>query len=369
MRRVFGVLAALALLAGVGVALLWPGDEPDGSDGVVTISGLIGSEKREFFADPDVVAELQKQGLKVTTDTTGSWLMGESDLAKYDFAFPASLSPAEEIRKQRQIKSEPVRPFYSPLVVLAHRSMADVLKENGLAGQSSSEPAVWTLKMDAYLKAVQEGRKWQDLKGAGSHNELRGLLFLTTTDPSTSSSGALYLAAISYLANGHQVVSDDAGVGAVKDVVRQVTSVQGDQKTSSDGPFKDFLSGVGNGPVLAYESQMAALTAKGVSTPGGSAGDLVVLYPDTTVFSDHTLVALKPGAEKLAAVLRDDQVLRDLEAKYGFRPQADPGALGKAVKGRQGPAYASDLAAAGVQQAQVPTVAVLNKLINAAKGK
>ncbi|WP_405365872.1 hypothetical protein [Kitasatospora sp. NBC_00039] len=368
MRRVFGVLTALALLAGVGVALFRDNDPP-GSGKVVTISGLIGSEKREFFADPDVIAELQKQGLKVVTDTTGSWLMGESDLTRYDFAFPASLSPAEEIRKQRQIKSEPVRPFYSPLVALAHQSMAEVLRENGLAARSESDPKVWTLRMDAYLKAVQEGRKWQDLKGASSHNELKGLLFLTTTDPSTSSSGALYLATISYLANGHQVVSDDAGVGLVKDVVRQVTSVQGDQKTSSDGPFKDFLSGVGNGPVLAYESQVAALTAKGVSTPGGSAGDLVVLYPDTTVFSDHTLVALKPGAEKLAELLRDDQVLRDLEAKYGFRPQADPQALSKAVRDKQGPVYAPDLAAAGVQQAQVPTVAVLNKLINAAKGK
>lgn len=229
MRRVFAVLAAVALLAGVGVALFWPKDGPGGD--VVAISGVIGSEKREFFADPDVVAQLAKNGLKVTTVTTGSWLMGDSDLKPYDFAFPASLSPAEEIRDHLQIKSEPVRPFYSPLVVIAHQSVADVLKANGLAAQSESK--VWTLKMDAYLKAVQEGRKWQELTGAQGHAELAGSVFLTTTDPSTSSSGALHLAAISYLANGHQVVSDDAGVGRVKDVVRQVTALQGTRRPAA----------------------------------------------------------------------------------------------------------------------------------------
>ncbi|MFG3049854.1 hypothetical protein ACGFZP_02720 [Kitasatospora sp. NPDC048239] len=369
MRRVFGVLAALVLLAGVGVALFWTdGGDPDGKDKVITISGVIGSEKREFFADPDVVAELRKKGLKVDTVTTGSWLMGDSDLKDYAFAFPSSLSPAEDIRRRRQINTEPVRPFYSPLVVLAHRQVADVLKGNGLA--SVSDSGVWTFKMDPYLKAVQDGRRWQDLTGTKDHAELSGSIFLTTTDPSTSSSGALHLAAISYLANGHQVVSDDAGVARVAGVVKQVTSMQGDQKTSSDGPFKDFLSGVGNPLVLVYESQVAALSAKGTTTPGGSAGDLVVLYPDTTVSSDHTLVALQPGGEKLAAALRDDPVLRDLEARYGFRPQADPTALGRAVKdAKGGPVYAPDLSAAGVQQAQVPTVAILNKLINAAKGK
>ncbi|MFF2039329.1 hypothetical protein ACFVVX_02775 [Kitasatospora sp. NPDC058170] len=363
MRRVFGVLAALVLLAGVGVALFWPGGDPDGKDKVITISGVIGSEKREFFADPDVVAALRKQGLKVDTVTTGSWLMGDSDLDRYDFAFPSSLSPAEEIRQKKSIKSESVRPFYSPLVVLAHRQVADVLKSNSLA--TVSETGVWTFKMDGYLKSVQSGLRWQDLNGTKEHAELSGSIFLTTTDPETSSSGALYLAAVSYLANGHQVVSDDAGVARVAGVLKQVTSMQGDQKTSSDGPFKDFLSGVGNPLVLVYESQVAALSTKG-TTPD----DLVVLYPDTTVSSDHTLVTLKPDGDKLATALRDDPALRDLETRFGFRPQADPAALGRAVKNRKGGlVYAPDLAAAGIQQAQVPRVAVLNKLINAAKGK
>ena len=72
---------------------------------------------------------------------------------------------------------------------------------------------------------------------------------------------------VSYLANERRVVSDDAGVGRVKDLVRKVTAMQG-TKTSSDGPLEDFLLNVGSPLVLVYELQVAALTAQGRQTTG-----------------------------------------------------------------------------------------------------
>ncbi|MGW6914114.1 hypothetical protein ACWGB8_09865 [Kitasatospora sp. NPDC054939] len=365
MKRALGVVAALVLLAGVAVALLR--SDPSGGGGPVVISGLIGSEKREFFQDPEVVAELKARGVEVKIDSTGSWLMSEAQLGAYDFAFPASSSPANAIKDKQQIFGEQVRPFYSPLVVVAHAPVAEVLRQNGLAKRSES--GVWTFAMGAYVDLVQAKKTWQDLKETAGHNELAGDLYLTTTDPADSSSGALYLALVSYLANGRQVVSDDAGVARVADPVRRVVSVQGGQRSSSDGPFTDFVSGASSPLVLAYESQVAALTAKGKATPGGSAGDMVVLYPDITISSDHTVVALKENGKRLAELLRDNERLRTLAAKYGFRPQADPGALSKAVSGKPGPHFAPDLAAAQVQQVQVPTVEMLKKLVNTAKGR
>ncbi|MGW4896738.1 hypothetical protein ACWEQL_31445 [Kitasatospora sp. NPDC004240] len=366
MKRAFGVLAALLLIGGVAFALLRPvggDDKPE----TIKVTGLIGSEKREFFADPAVIAELRQQGLEVTVESTGSWLMGSTDLKKYDFAFPASSSPAEGIKKSNGVTGEQVRPFYSPLVMVAHRQVAEVLKKNGLAEVSKSD--VWTFKMDAYVQAVREKRTWEQLTGSAGHRELSGRLFVTTTDPDDSSSGALYLALVSYLANGRQVVSDDAGVQRVKDLVKGVVEVQGGQRSSSEGPFTDFVSGVGSPLVLAYESQVASLTAKGGVAKGGSAGDMVMLYPDVTVSSDHTVVARTDGGRKLAELLRDNKTLRALEAKYGFRPQADPVALEQVVAGKEGPVFARDLSAAQVVQAQVPTVEMLGKLVNTAKGR
>ncbi|MER8103033.1 hypothetical protein [Kitasatospora sp. NPDC094016] len=356
MRRTLGVLAALALLGGVTYALI-PQDDPGGD--IVTVSGLIGSEKRDFFQDPQVVAELAKQGMKVNAESIGSWLM---DGDAKDFAFPASQPPADKLRVDWNIKEVPVQPFYSPLVILAHRPVADVLMGNGLATLDRST-GLWTFRMDAYLAALKAGRTWPDLAGATEHAELKGPVFLTTTDPETSSSGALHIALLSYLLNNRQVVYDQAGIDATKDVLRTATAIQGGQKSSSDEPFKAFLAGVGNPLVLAYESQAAAMVLKGEST-----GDMVVLYPDTTVYTDHTIVGRTPNGRRLAAQLHDNAELRRLEAKFGFRPQDDPDAFAALVKGRT-PVLAPDLAAAKVNQPQIPVPDVLTRLIKAAKGK
>jgi hypothetical protein len=359
MRRVISVLVAVGLLCGVGYAVARTVQEPADAKPVRV---LIGSEKAGFFNDPEVAAEFRANGLDVRQQTIGSWSMASADLKDVDLAFPSSRGPGDEIAKAKGITTEPVRPFYSPLVVIAHNSVAQVLKDNGLAEQSGAAP--WKLRMKPYLDAVRNNTKWSGLKGAAGHAELTGEIYLTTTDPRTSSSGALHLAAVSYLANGDRVVADDAGVAEVGPLLRKLTEKQGDQKTSTDGPFNDFQSGVGNPLVLVYESQVASLKAQGIST-----GDLVVLYPDTTVSSDHTAVGLTPEGRKVAELLRDNPKLRALEARHGFRPQADQAAFSKALEGHPGPDFAADLSAAGIRQAPVTAVPVLGKLVDAAKGK
>ncbi|GAA2243636.1 hypothetical protein GCM10010430_26710 [Kitasatospora cystarginea] len=167
MRRAGGVLASLLLLAGVAFAIL---HERGDTDRTVTVRGLIGSEKLDFFNDQAVTDELKAKGFRVAVETTGSWSMASTSLDGYGFAFPASLPPAEEIRKQRQISTEPVRPFYSPLVIVAHSPVAELLARNGLAEKGSS--GLWTFHMSDYLQAVKAGRNWQDLKDAKSHPDL-----------------------------------------------------------------------------------------------------------------------------------------------------------------------------------------------------
>ncbi|MFJ9521513.1 hypothetical protein ACIRPK_25060 [Kitasatospora sp. NPDC101801] len=359
MRRVISVLVAVVLLCGVGYVVVRNLDDPAEPKQVRV---LIGSEKAGFFNDPEVIAEFRANGLDVRPQTIGSWSMVTADLKDVDLAFPSSRGPAEKIAADHGISTELVRPFYSPLVVIAHRKVAEVLAKNGLAEQTGEAP--WKLRMDKYLAAFKRGAKWSEFQGAAGNAELTGEMYLTTTDPRTSSSGALFLAAASYLENHEQVVADDAGVSAVGALLKRLTEKQGEQKTSSDGPFSDFRSGVGNALVLVYESQVAALTAHGTSTD-----DLVVLYPDTTVSSDHTAVGLTPDGRRVADLLKDSPKLRALEAGHGFRPTADQAAFGKALEGHPGPAFAQELAAAGVKQAPVATFPVLAKLVETAKGK
>ncbi len=350
-RRIAGIVLAVLLIGGVAAAVVAGRNGQDKGTATKTVQGVIGSEKAEFFADPDVVKALAAKGYTVKTETSGSWAMEGLDLKGYDFAFPSSQAPADELADKYHLRSPLPRPFYSPLVVVAHRSAAQVLAANGLATLAKN---TGTLKMAAYLDAARHDRTWQQLKGASAHGELTGTLFIASTDPETSNSGALYLAAASYVANGGNVVADDAAIGRTAPLMHRLVSVQGAQQSSTDAEFRDFVSGVGNPLVLVYESQVAALL-----TEGEDAGDLTVLYPDTTANSDHTVVPLTPEGRALGELLSTDPALRRLAVRHGFRPQ---GATAEFTAATAAHATYLNQKLTGVRQAPVPASKVLHEM-------
>ncbi|MFE2034428.1 hypothetical protein ACFXBB_14465 [Streptomyces scopuliridis] len=355
MKRIVGIVLAVLLIGGVAAAVVAGREDDQGSGtgsgsgtATKTVRGVIGSEKSEFFADPDVVKALADKGFAVKTETSGSWAMEEMPLTGYDFAFPASEAPGKELATKHGVQGGVLRPFYSPLVVVAHRPVAEVLARNGLAaltGKPGAE-ARGTLRMGPFLDAVRADRTWQQLKGASAHAELSGTVFISSTDPETSNSGALYLAAASFVANGG-LVSDAGGVDRTAPLLRKLIAPQGAQKTSSDAPFRDFISGAGNPLVLVYESQVASMLLQKQDV-----GDLVVLYPDTTVNSDHTLVPLTDDGRALGGLLTTDKRLRELAVRHGFRPQGVPAEFTAATAGYT--AYL-DQTLTSVHQAPVPT--------------
>ncbi|GGL76680.1 hypothetical protein GCM10010129_20580 [Streptomyces fumigatiscleroticus] len=349
------------LLIGGVVAAVVAGRHADNAEdratATRTVRAVIGSEKAEFFADPDVVKALAAKGWAVKTETSGSWAMEELDLKGYDFAFPSGKAPADELAGKYRVRQPLPRPFYSPLVVLAHRGAAQVLAGNGLATLEGSRG---TLRMGAYLEAARHDRTWQQLKGAEQHGELTGTVYIATTDPVSSNSGALYLAAASYVANGDRVATGDADLDRTAPLMRKLVSVQGAQQSSSDATFRDFVSGVGNPLVLAYESQVAA-----VLNEGQDAGDLTVLYPDTTATSDHTVVPLTERGRAFGELLGSDPELRRLAVRHGFRPQGATAEFARATAART--AYLNQQLT-GVRQAPVPTSEVLHEMARRARG-
>jgi hypothetical protein len=353
-RRIVGIVLAVLLIGGVAVAVAAGRDTGDTGTATKTVRGVIGSEKAEFFADPEVVKALSAKGFTVKAETSGSWAMEGLDLDGYDFALPSSQAPATELAAKYKVTGTLPRPFYSPLVVVAHKSAAEVLAGNGLATLDAEHRG--TFKMAAYLDAAKDDRTWQELKGAEKYGELSGTLYLSSTDPESSNSGALYLAAASYVANGGKVVAGDAEVGKTSPLLHKLVSVQGAQQSSTDASFRDFVSGAGNPLVLVYESQVASLLANGQQPD-----DLVVLYPDTTVNSDHTVVPLTENGKAFAELLASDPKLRELEIRHGFRPQGVAAEFASA-----GTYLKQELT--GVRQAPVPTSEVLHELARRARG-
>ncbi|WP_406146288.1 hypothetical protein [Streptomyces sp. NBC_01012] len=363
-RRIVGIVLAVLLIGGVVTAVVAGRDSGDSDTATKTVRGVIGSEKAEFFDDPEVVKAFAAKGLTVKTQTSGSWAMDQQALEGADFAFPGSKAPADELKSVARTNGSPLRPFYSPLVIVAHRAAAQVLADNGLATletTSGGKPAGrGRLLMKPYLEAAEDDRTWQQLKGSEQHAELGGTVFVTSTDPVSSNSGALFLAAASYVADGGRVADGPAAVTRTAPLMRKLVQVQGTQMTSSDAPFRDFVSGVGNPLVLVYESQVASLLLHKQET-----GDLVVLYPDTTVSSDHTVVPLTEPGRQLGELLSTDPRLRELAVRHGFRPQ---GAAAEFTAATAPHTAFIDQRLTGVHQAPVPTADVLRSMADRARG-
>ncbi|MCJ1677826.1 substrate-binding domain-containing protein [Streptomyces sp. APSN-46.1] len=357
MRRILGIALAVLLIGGV-IAVVIGGQGPEGT-ATKTVRGVIGSEKSEYFRDPDVVKALADKGYTVKTETSGSWAMDQLALKEFDFAFPSSSEPAKEIEAAAGVKgAQNAKPFFSPLVVIARPGAAKVLTDNGLAKMTGKNSG--TLLMGPYLKAAGEDRTWQQLQGSAPHPELTGTVFIKTTDPATSNSGALYLAATSNVANHLNVVADEAGIERTAPLMHKLISVQGALEPSTDDPFRAFISGSGEPLILAYESQVASLLLRRQDP-----GEMVVLYPDTTVNSPHTFVPISDRARELGSLLATDPKLRELAVRHGFRPQEGVAEFTAATAPHA--AYLNP-GLTGIRQVGAPTVKILMALAARAKG-
>ncbi len=311
MRRTFSILLAVVLLAGVAVALF-----RGHHHGVTTVRGVIGSEKEAFFADPAVQKALSHNGLKVEVDPAGSRQIATSiDLGKYDFAFPSSAPAADRIKQVRHAGTE-FTPFASPMVIATFKPIADLLAREGVVKGSIFD-------VGRYLGLVAQHRRWDQLDGNTAYPVRKNIL-VSTTDPRSSNSAAMYLAIASYVANRDQVVRGAAAEQRVLPTLSSLFVDQGYTDNTSEGPFEDYLSlGMGTTPlVCAYEAQFVDAAVRGLLKPG-----MVLLYPSPTVQSKHTLIPFDDKGTKVGRLLATDPELQRLAALHGFRT-ADPARFG-----------------------------------------
>lgn len=333
-RRIIGVAVLLAVVV-VGVLTFMNNKTKadtstgatDSGSGTVTITGVIGSEKKAFFDDPRVQAVFAENGLNIKVETAGSRDIANIDLSKYDFAFPSSAPAAQKISdkvKSRSIYS----PFYSPMAIASYKPVMELLAKNGVASQN--DQGVWHVNMSAYLKLVSDGKKWKDLDGAAALYPSPRSVLINSTDIRKSNSAAMYLALASFSLNNDFPVSTDVQVDKVLPVASKMFLAQGYSESSSDDPFQNYLSqGKGAVPmVMIYESQFVG---EAINDSKRISDDMVLAYPDPTVFSKHTLIPVTNKADKLGSLLTSNPKLIELIADYGFRPSSDATAFNKAV--------------------------------------
>ncbi|MFI7670239.1 three-helix bundle dimerization domain-containing protein [Nocardia sp. NPDC049526] len=287
---------------------------------LTTVHGVVGSEKMAFFEDPRVVEALARKGIEAEVDPAGSRQIATSiDLGKYDFAFPSSAPAAERIQRARNISTK-YTPFSSPMAIATFQPIADLLTAAGVVRPGP----VPTFDMARYLELVRNDVEWDKLRDNTVYPVHKNIL-VSTTDPRTSNSAAMYLAIASHVANDNTIVQGPAAEQAVLPTVSRLFVRQGYTENSTDGPFREYLAaGMGPTPMVwIYEAQFVEATVRGQIKPG-----MVLTYPSPTVVSQHTLVPLTAPGDRIGRLLATDPDLQRLAAEHGFRT-SDPSQFAK----------------------------------------
>lgn len=311
MKRLLAPVLTLLLALGVGYATYLSVSEQS----ITVVKGLIGSEKEEFFRDPRVIEALRDHSLRVDFIKAGSReIATKFDLKGYDFAFPAGVPAAEKIRRDHKIaRFYPV--FFTPMAIASWKRVVQILEANKIA--THKDGVTYVIDMPGLLNIVKERKRWNELPFSESFPVGRAVL-INSTDVRSSNSAAMYLSLASYILNGNNVVTDDPQARMIIDELIALFSRQGFTGYSSEAPFEDYLSqGPGKSPlVMIYEAQF--LNAKAQQNSPVS-DDMVLLYPEPTVFTKHILIPLDEKGEKLGELLTNDPTLKRLAIEHGFR--------------------------------------------------
>ncbi|MFX0578147.1 three-helix bundle dimerization domain-containing protein [Nocardia nepalensis] len=355
-KRLLALAAAVVVLVlalVIGFAVRQP-DEPTAAGvaapGVSTVHGVVGSEKMAFFEDSRVVEALARKGVQVAVDPAGSRQIATSiDLGKYDFAFPSSAPAAERIQRARNISTK-YTPFSSPMAIATFQPIADLLTA---AGVLRPGPAP-TFDIARYLELVRNDVEWDKLPGNTVYPVHKNIL-VSTTDPRTSNSAAMYLAIASHVANDNTIVQGPAAEQAVLPTLSRLFVRQGYTENSTEGPFREYLSaGMGPTPMVwIYEAQFVEASVRGQLKPG-----MVLTYPSPTVLSQHTLVPLTASGDRIGRLLATDPDLQRLAAEHGFRT-SDPTQFTKVTADNHVP-VATDL----IDMIDTPTNDTLEHLLD-----
>lgn len=307
------MVLAVALLGGVAAAVYFgrQQDDENSNEGLTELRGVIGSEKRTLFEDPEFARILATHGLKVAADQAGSRRIAELNLDAMDFVFPSSLPSAEKIQRTRNAQKS-WSPFYSPMAIATFTPVADVLQGQGLVRAGGSYRV---LDIPAFVAAAERGLRWDAIPNNTAYPAGK-VVSITTTHPRDSNSAAMFAAVVSYVLNAEDVVRDQAQLGKVMERLVSLFLGQGYLETSTEGPWESYLAtGLNFKPLVwVYEAQYV-----GRELAGGVRPDSELLYPSPTVLSKHTLVPLTDGGDRLGKLLTEDPELQRLAAKHGFR--------------------------------------------------
>jgi hypothetical protein len=302
------------LIAVIGAAFLYQvfiGSKPK----KIVIDGYLGGEKTGLFDDERFIEAMStKYAAAIHYKKAGSIDMVSASLDNIDYLFPSNYT-ALELYKQKYgsayKRAEVV--FNSPLVLYTRKSVAGAFRAQGWV---HSEGETEYIDLGRLIDAILNDTKWSAV-GLG---ELYGNMYVISTDPLKSNSGNMFAGLVANMLNGGEV-ADGESLALNGQKLKWFFNKLGYLESSSADLFNSFLrTGIGAKPVIVgYESQILEFSIEHEADWNYVKDDIVVLYPEPTVWSAHPFIALTANSDRVIDALLSDEIQLLAWETHGFR--------------------------------------------------
>ena len=199
-------------------------------------------------------------------------------------------------------------------MIYTWKPIAEALIKNGIV--EKKDESYYIADTTELINLVTERKKWSDI----GVNDLYGYITIQSTDPNKSNSGNMFAGLVANIMN-NQTVVDTNSVDDILPKLKDFFGKIGYMEHSSSDLFEQYLkTGMGAKPMIAgYENQMIEFAIENPSDWNVVKEQVVVLYPEPTVWSSHPLIALNEKGARLIEALQDPEIQEIAWTKHGFR--------------------------------------------------
>jgi hypothetical protein len=281
----------------------------------VIVDGYLGGEKSGLFDDERFSgAMLKKYGIAIHYKKAGSIDMVSAPLENMDYLFPSNYT-ALELYKQKYgagYKRAAVV-FNSPIVLYTRKPVSEAFRKQGWVHSEGDTEYIDLAKL---IDAVLADVRWSSI----GLDELYGNLYVISTDPLKSNSGNMFAGLVANMLNRGEAAAGES-LREKGGELKRFFSKPGYLESSSADLFNSFLkTGIGVRPVIVgYESQILEFSAEHPEEWEYVKDDIVVLYPEPTVWSAHPFIALTGNGSLVLDALLEEEIQALAWETHGFR--------------------------------------------------
>jgi hypothetical protein len=198
-------------------------------------------------------------------------------------------------------------------VLYTRKSVSEAFKKQGWV---HTEEETGYIDLRKLISAVLADTKWS----AVGLEELYGNIYVLSTDPLKSNSGNMFAGLVANMLSGGEVATAES-LAANGGELKRFFSKLGYLESSSADLFNSFLkTGIGAKPVIVgYESQILEFSARHPAEWNYVKDDIVVLYPEPTVWSAHPFIALTGNGDRVIDALLGEEIQTLAWETHGFR--------------------------------------------------